>query len=137
MPAQKIIEDTDPGTIAQIELAGKRINIEHADARTLACISMWPPAGSLVEEAYMAAQGEGAFSIDDARRLSRWSRRWAEVPDDLAIFYAAYDHEPVVHQCLWRIFGNYPGPDGRARVRLSELWREYAGYEPPFSLVWP
>lgn len=85
----------------------------------------------------MAAKGEGSVSIKDAARLSRWARRWYEVPDELAVFYAAHDHEPVIHACLWRVFDGWPGPDGRQRAKLAELWRDYTGNEPPFSLVWP
>ncbi len=108
-----------------------------ADARTLACLSGWEPAGSLVEEAYLAAKGEGSLAARDARRLSLWARKWAEVPIDLQSFYAEHDTHPAVHRCLWRIFGGYRGPDGWQRKQLAELWEAYAGEPARISLVWP
>lgn len=129
----------------KVELGGHRVRPGPAlslTPPTLVALSMasrplrdlrdWPPVGALIETVRAAVGGAG-ISKAEVQRLHRWSRRWSALRSEVRAFYVDHCDDPAATHVLRRLLDGTT-PSGPAMGRVSELYREAHGHDPPWPL---
>ncbi len=104
-------------------------------ARGIAELHAWPPAGVLVDAATDFARGQGSLSEKEASRIRTWARRWDRVDQRVRAFYARHAATGWASAALWSILQGYPRPTGWCYGQILRQWEADHGYRSAIELV--